>query len=372
MSKTLYHKTSKGGIQLWKIWTEGDTIFTEYGLLDGKKQLAEKKAKGKNIGKANETSPEEQAVLEMESMYKKKMDKGYYPSIEEAQTTVPLRPMLAKDWFKHSQKYSDDSILFLQPKLDGLRCLAHWNGSNIKLISRGNKEYNVPHVIEQLEAFCREYHPEEIIFDGELYNHDMTFNEISGAVKKIQESTERIEYHIYDLVDEENIFYDRNVKLAHLHMQMNPKCRCDFSHLHFVETYKQIATQFEQDHIAYVHNGYEGMIIRDPQLPYKIGYRSDKLLKYKQFEDAEFKVVDFTNGVGKFKDMVVFTCLMDDGSENTFQVVPKGTEQERKQYLEDGPTYIGRVLTVQYFGRSEDGIPRFPVGKGFRPVKDMS
>ena len=75
----LYAIASTGKIKMWKgEVVEPSTINITYGYIDGKKQSSSKDIlHGKNIGKANETSPWEQAVLELDSKARKKIDEGY-------------------------------------------------------------------------------------------------------------------------------------------------------------------------------------------------------------------------------------------------------------------------------------------------------
>lgn len=68
---TLYHRGKAGGLYSWRVWTEGADILTEYGLVDGEKQIARKTATPKNVGRANATTAEEQAALEAKSMWQK-------------------------------------------------------------------------------------------------------------------------------------------------------------------------------------------------------------------------------------------------------------------------------------------------------------
>ena len=86
---TLYKPTKLGSTQQWSIEVDGDSFVCTYGQLDGKLQSQTTKCEGKNIGRANETSPEQQAVLEMDALIAKKIKSGYsYDSA--APTTVAL------------------------------------------------------------------------------------------------------------------------------------------------------------------------------------------------------------------------------------------------------------------------------------------
>ena len=64
--------------QVWEIWVVGDRYFTRHGLLDGKMQETSKKGKLKNQGRANELSPEQDALSEARRLCRKKWDfEGY-------------------------------------------------------------------------------------------------------------------------------------------------------------------------------------------------------------------------------------------------------------------------------------------------------
>jgi ATP dependent DNA ligase domain/DNA ligase OB-like domain len=118
---TLFHKGKGGALVQWSIWTEGDTIFTKHGQVGGKMQLSPKKAIAKNVGRSNETTAEEQAILEAKSMWTFKVERKYSETKEDAQEEVFL-PMLAGDFKKRKGKeiyYPVD----VQPKLDG--CLEY-------------------------------------------------------------------------------------------------------------------------------------------------------------------------------------------------------------------------------------------------------
>jgi len=118
MNKILYKKDSKNKIREWAIQVTDSTIIINHGLLDGKKVEKIKQIKtGKNIGKKNETTPEEQAVLEATSTWQKQKDKGYFETIEEAKTEQVYLPMLAHMFTK--RKHNIVYPAYVQPKLDG-------------------------------------------------------------------------------------------------------------------------------------------------------------------------------------------------------------------------------------------------------------
>ena len=112
--------------------------------------------------------------------------------------------------------------------------------------------------------------------------------------------------------------------------------------------------------------GYEGAILRVLDGTYKMGSKSTKLLKLKQFEDAEFTIV----GHSISKDgVLLWECEQEEGL--IFEARPVGTMEYRAQLLKTADKCVGQLLTVKFIGRSADNKPLFGVGKGIRPSKDM-
>ncbi len=368
----LYHKSRSGKIHSWKIWTEGADVCTEYGQLDGKKQTARKTSIGKNIGKTNETTPAEQAERDAASMFTFKLDRKYSETVSESKETIFL-PMLAHDFEKKKKKvkYPVD----MQPKLDGLRCLAFYDHDEKKvfLMSRSGKSYSVPHLEKQIERLLKDN--TDLVLDGELYIHGETFQTITRLVKKHRDESVNLEFHIYDVADVEDpeavepeTWKDRLRNLKDLFKDCPKKYR---KHLKKHKTI--INVKSEKDIYAkqaqWVSEGYEGAIVRTHDHLYNWGYRSPGLLKVKNFHDAEFKVVGYTVGVGKAKETVTWECEAESGQ--IFRCYSKGSMEERKELKDNADSYVGQWLKVKFFERTDDGIPRFPIGIGFRLDKDM-
>ena len=362
--KTLYHTSKTGAIVEWDIWTEGADIVTEFGQRDGKKQLARKTATGKNVGRSNETTPEDQAILEMKSMHKKKLDGKYSTTLKGAKQEVFL-PMLASSFDKRKDKvtYPVD----VQPKLDGVRCLAYWDGDSVKLMSRGGKQWECcNHIVEELMKIL----PKGMVLDGELYIHGKSFQEITKLVKKWRLESVDVVFHVYDVPKElagaiRPVWADRRWSLESL---LEPFEECDSLEVvdtHLANTEEDVYKLQSQ----FLEEGYEGAIVREMDGEYRFGYRSNKLLKVKNFCDKEYEIVGFTTGVGRFNGCCIWICVTEDGDE--FKVVPQGTMEDRKATYKNAKNYIGELLKVKFFELSDDNIPRFPVGIGIRPTEDM-
>ena len=363
---TLYHKGRSGAIYSWTIWTEKDTICTEYGQVDGKKQTARKKALPKNVGKKNATTASEQADLEAASMYKFKLDRKYSETIEDAKEELWL-PMLAHDFEKKKKKV--EYPVDMQPKLDGLRCIAFWDDGEVKLMSRSGKPFEVPHISEQLAKNPRFKKKKSLVIDGELYIHTETFQTITRLVKKQRDESVNLEYWIYDCIDpdKDQTWVERRTALEKLFTVTKDK-----KNKLVPVPYKTVKTQEDVYKVQgqFLQKGYEGAIVRTHDHVYNWGYRSPGLLKVKNFQDEEFKVIGYTIGVGKAAESVTWECEAEDGK--IFRCYSKGTMEERKEMKDNADSYVGRWLKVKFFERTDDNLPRFPIGIGFRAEEDMS
>ena len=345
----VYKQAKTGDIQVYETWTEGADIVTQYGKLDGKMQTSRVTCVGKNIGKSNETTPEEQAVSQMLSKLQLKRDKGYFDTVEEAENEIVFLPMLAKDGRKVKITYP----CYAQPKLDGVRCMA---SKKIGLMSRGGKPYPVKHIEDSLPPSTIP----EVVFDGELYIHGMALQDLRSLVVKPKEGSQNVEYWIFDLYfpGDDSIPWSRRMSYLNTLVPnlagFNPKIK-----LVKTETVNNEA-EMKALHDKYVAEGFEGIILRSSDGTYVLGHRSSNLIKYKEFDDDEFLIIGYREGVGKFEGCVIWECETADG--DTFEVVPKGTLEMKKKWFNEANDIVGKELTVRYQGFTNDGIPQFPVG----------
>ena len=366
---TLFGASAAGKVMQWHIevleHAEGGLIRVQRGYEGGKIQTAEKIiSQGKNIGKSNETTALQQAVSEARSQWQKKRDEKYVPREEAISVpnaadapksraaavddTVPS-PMLAHDYNKRGK-----SIVypcFIQPKLDGTRMVAM---PGLGLFSRNRKAY--PH-LEHIRAEIDKL-PKNIILDGELYSDTLTFQEIVGLVKNetIQPKQLQIMFHVYDIISAYN-FETRYIMLKGLFEAHK------FQHLVLTKT-EQCATEdaMKQKHNEYVADGYEGIMLRNKTGLYS-NARSVHLQKYKEFFDEECHIVGFKEGEGAEAGCVIWLCEIDG---KQFACRPRGTREERQELFRNGDEYVGKLLTVRYQEKTDDGLLRFPVGLAIR------
>tara|TARA_R100000655_G_scaffold46945_1_gene83936 strand:- start:560 stop:1405 length:846 start_codon:yes stop_codon:yes gene_type:complete len=275
------------------------------------------------------------------------------------------KPMLA---YPVSDKPIDyNKPVFLQPKLDGVRCLIQYEGGGIcKAYSRTGKEWkNIDHILMNLTEFFVE-HP-NIVLDGELYNHDLKddFEKIISLVRKTKptdedrvESAEMVQFHCYDTIMKHMPYHDRaKFLISNLRDSYCVRFLPAFS----VDC-EERSKLYHQENLG---AGYEGSILRTNDV-YKCG-RSWSLRKFKDFSDAEATITGFVEGKGKRKGTLgKFLMVDDDGNE--FGCPPgKGYNyQDMKNLLFRAPHYIGAKATFTYFERTKAGSYRHPLFKCIR------
>ena len=364
-STTLYKRNSNGTINFWTVIADNGIYWTEYGQLGGTKvSTTPIKAIAKNIGKKNETTKEAQAIKEAISLVQlKKKSNNFVDNIEDVDKKSFEEPMLAK---KYDGSFNPKIHKFIQPKLDGIRMNVSLVNGNVTAISRKNNAfYTVDHIKNELKDFLQ-CHP-TLHLDGELYNHVLhdDFNEIVSLVKKekitdidLKKIINTVQYHVYDCFDDshkEITFSERYNILTELN---------NLEYTKLVPTYS-ISSKIELDKLFlfFLSEGYEGAIIRADK-PYE-HKRSNNLLKYKNFLDSEFKVIDIHEGNGNWSGVAGYVTIeLNDGSTCRSNI--KGNKTYCKELLENKEKYIGKFATVCYFGITKDGKLRFPYLKSFR------
>ena len=356
---TIYKRDSKGEIREWRIEVDEDKYRVIAGLQKGKQVVSEwTVCTPKNIGKVNATIANEQALLEAEALYKKKLEGEYHKELSEVDKPKWFKPMLAQNWDKRKGKISYP--VWVQSKIDGIRALLSKDGA----FSRTGKEIiAIPHIQKTLKPFF-EKHPDAVL-DGELYNHEYKsdFNSLVSAIRKtkpkkedLDHSEKIVQYHVYDFPSCGEKFSQR-LKLL----------KEEFSDFDFGDTIQVLETKLATNEVEvdelygkFLEEGYEGGIIR-LDAPYE-QKRSNNLLKRKDFEDDEFEILDIEEGKGNWSGIAkVVKCRGRDGIQ--FGATIKGSQEIGREILAQKNEYVGKQVTVQYFTKTPDGVPRFPVAK---------
>jgi len=278
------------------------------------------------------------------------------------------KPMLAYPVSAKPIDYSKPT--FIQPKLDGVRCVIQLNHEAnergefpIEAYSRTGKPWkNIDHILEELYPFFDKF--PNVILDGELYNHDLrdNFEKIISLVRKTkptdqdrQEASELTQFHCYDIIDETMEFDQR---LNFIRNQV-PITYC----IKDVETLQTDEANAHFIHTINKENGYEGSIVRTNDTYHC--RRSHNLRKFKDFHDSEAILLAWVEGKGKRKGTVgKFMAVDADGNEFGMPVMDKF------KYLQDNfkvmRGWVGKTATFTYFERTKANSYRHPLFKAIR------
>ena len=278
------------------------------------------------------------------------------------------KPMLAHPVGDYSRIKSEVWPLYVQPKLDGVRCVIQCDDDGyVTAYSRTGKIWrNIDHILQQLVPFFQKY--PDVILDGELYNHDLrdNFEKIISLVRKTKptdedrlEASKLTQFHCYDIIDEELPFDQRIEFVIESLMLLGDS-------IYTVET-TQCFTEGDAKvfHADNLELGYEGSIVRTNDT-YHCN-RSHNLRKFKDFHDAEATIIDFVEGKGKRAGTLgKFIMRDDDGIE--FGCPPgKGYNyKDMSNLLYRAPYYIGSRATFTYFERTKANSYRHPLFKAIR------
>lgn len=200
----LYALTTSGKIKTLIFETKGARFITHHGQLDGKMQLSEKVCIGMNAGKANETTPAEQAILEMNAKIKKKIEEGYsekMPKVGGKVTNAEVDLKNLPESFCPSKPISDcpekvenGNDTYGQRKFNG-NCLIL---TKTKIFSRRMKPLTASlKDVPELKAVMK------AMKDGDMLNTEITYfdkngkesNRVVGSLVRTKDSEEVMEKH---------------------------------------------------------------------------------------------------------------------------------------------------------------------------------
>ena len=225
----------------------------------------------------------------------------------------------------------------MSEKLDGIR--GYWDGR--RLLTRKGLPLNPP------QWFIKNFPPFEL--DGELWSQRGDFEFIQSTVldKTPGDGWRKITYNIFEVPNEKGDFLSRLNRAKewfeihrNFHVRLIPQIR--------------IGNQSDLDQFfnEIESMGGEGVIVKDPVIPYHTG-RSAHVLKVKKFEDMEGIVIGLTGGKGKYKAMMgSLTLKLENGI--IFKLGTGFTDQIRND-----PPPVGTIVTFKYTGFTKNGIPKF-------------
>lgn len=372
----------------WNDDVNGYIIQRSYGQVGGKTTMSPPiivdKAKQKRTFK-------QQLELQFKSEVKKFLDKGYikvdkhpndysdselqelYGDVASNQAGI-IKPMLAKQESKVTNRKIFDKNWYCSTKIDGVRCLLYYKNGQVHTASRGGEhyDYSTGHIIDHpklIEWFSKN---PNVILDGELYKFGVSLQKISGAARMEKNAdTEWLEYYVYDIADVTKTFEER-LKIIDqftndLNLNYNPFRNWNPGELQ-IQTVNHISVSGETNiwnlHDKFVAAGWEGCVIRDPSKVYKPNGRSNDMIKFKSYQSEDFLVIDYELGARGSEDMV-FICELPD--KTTFRTMPVGDRDVKSEYVENfEEKYKYHRAECTFFNYSDEGKPTQPKLRHFR------
>ena len=287
-----------------------------------------------------------------------------------------FKPMLATDADLDKLRFP----LLASAKLDGVRAVVRGG----VVYSRSNKP--IPNKFVQ-QKFCKFEH-----FDGELICGDPTskscYRDTVSVVMSLDKAADNAGFFVFDSVR------DLGANYGVRHRWITEKRDLPEN----VILHDQVLCASLDDVLDYeaecLEDGYEGLILRDPDAPYKTGRSTVKegyLLKLKRFVDAEAVIIGFeermhngneatTNELGRTKrsshkagktgrgDLGALICRFGDVE---FNIGTGFTDDERARIWEDRDNYLGALAKFKYFPVGCKEAPRHPVWLGLRDRRDL-
>lgn len=223
-------------------------------------------------------------------------------------------------------------------KLDGVR--AYWTGK--ELLTRSGQRIDAP------AWFTQGLPP--VPLDGELWAGRGQFQQVSQLVRRFHgpdSDWRHVHYMLFDLPAFPAPFGERTQRLQALVKAV------DNSQIRYIEQ-RQIQSRDALDELlnTITDSGGEGLVLHD-RLAHYTPTRSERLLKYKRWQDEEARVVGYTQGKGKYTGMTG-ALVVEDRSGLRFRIGSGLSDALRQD-----PPALGSWITFRFNGRTVNGKPRF-------------
>ena len=289
---------------------------------------------------------------------------------------------LAQDCELHKKKLNGKKSL--EVKLDGVRAVTViYPTGKIDMFSRNGKELNnFNHIKDEIsKTFNISSINEALVLDGEIVSDD--FQTLMKQIHRKKSSQNKdAKLFLFDLLPleyfkegiYEKSYFSRIEELKKIHERFFVQ-----SHVINIIDSVNVDLDTEKGEIEFknfnknsIINGYEGIMIKDPESFYECK-RSTTWLKSKPFIEISLEVKDYEEGTGRNKGKLgAIIAEGIDGDKNFKTNVGSGfTDLQRKEFWEDKDKLIGQIIEIRAdsISKSQDGENwslRFPRFKSFR------
>jgi ATP-dependent DNA ligase len=375
----LFARGNAGQVLEWEIEVEGGRYRTITGaqgcqhVTSSWTELSE----GKNLGRSNATTTEEQALAEATSRWEKKQKSGgYWLDIKDIDKSKFVEPMLANHYKDRVGKVKFP--VMVDRKYNGMRQVVNRTGQKTR---KGESIISAPHIWLRVNHLFDQF--PDLVLDGELYNHELRYklNELISLVRKtklksitpedFQKSEEIVDYYVYDgygftvdgvEITQETPCYERRLALQTLLKGIRDVVVAEFR---IAKDHNEVMDIFRGDII----DGYEGSIVRVKDAPYE-NKRSYGLLKVKPEDDDEGIAKKVIEGTGNWSGAAKTVTVEWRGY--TFDASLKGTYDELVDLLNHPEKLENKTITFLHIGYTGKALPNAPLGLPFSPRVDIN
>lgn len=295
--------------------------------------------------------------------------------LPDYRTTIDgsVLPMLAKAFDNTNNKlFKNVSMYYGQYKINGLRCFIsayQTNGifseTRLQFQSREGTYWTSLKTLEHYllnvipDYFLNKMIDEHYILDGELYLPGYSVNEINHFVKDPScPQNAQLQYWCYDLAVTDTNANERKDILLNQLGQHKLVFDNSVQHLNnknkfiilpsYAITSEELAIKYRN---LFIDNGFEGLILRNPNEEYQFGKRNSSMIKFKKSTDGKFIIVDIKPEGVKRPDIPLFVCK-NDINDAEFECHVGGSFEYQKMILKNKEQYIGKTMVVEYGERS--------------------
>lgn len=276
--------------------------------------------------------------------------------------------MLAPNTLAEVDKLNFPCIV--QPKLDGFRAVF----SNGKFISRSGKSFSNKNLLKYFKSLNE---IGDVVLDGELYDHNLSFQQLT-KILNAEEAVipDTLKYTVYDFVKQDQ-WNNQNCSVPYEDRLKSIRILTNYiaEHKKIIDISSDVCNNMNEVlnlYKKYLHDKYEGIMIKDPNGIYKwkrVTVKSGEMLKLKPFKSEDIPIMDLYEGNGKYKGKAGGIIVK---FKDTCVKVGTGaalTDGFRAELWKNPEKYIGKVAEIKYFEITEAGSLRHPVFERLREDK---
>ena len=267
---------------------------------------------------------------------------------------------------KFDMKRVKSDQVYVEPKLDGIRCLAIVKNGDAKLFTRAGKQITnfdstVGVELAQLRDGC---------YDGEIMSVD--FRELMRQVnRKEDKDISQVYFAVFDYINLKEWHAKKSktqcaVRKEQIKNQLSTVGKFKYLSMVRFRTIEATEENFKKEHDYWVSKGEEGIMIKDISAPYEFK-RDWSVMKYKAFFDVDVRIKGLLEGTGKHQGKLGSFVIDYKGKE--VRVGSGLTDSLREELWIDRDKHVGRLIEVRYQEETPDGSLRFPTFVCFRNDK---